>query len=166
MARSFPWLFGPLLVWSAAAGAVSKVGGGILSNDVVGFFSAIPTAYERFFIAADQDVRMDARPVINGGTVEARFMLAHLLENEQPHWLGKTDRTEFQLHFQSHGWQWILHSDPCVEQWEKDSGSGITRVLSWGGGRGVLFVSSVANSSDVRLSAKKLQLRSGVCSWK
>lgn len=157
---------GGLLLWASASWAVSKVGGGILSNDVVGFLSSVPPAYNRFLISPDQDVRMDGPPLISNGALQMRFMVVHLLENEQPQWVGKTDRQEFHDYFLNYGWTQVSHTDPCIEQFEKDNGNAITRVLSWGDGRGVVFTSTSANAPDVTALGDNLKLSPGVCSWK
>lgn len=154
-----------LLLWTPPTWAVSKVGGGTLSNEDVGFYCSIPLGYQTFYVAPDQDVKMDAPHGGRGSFVIPRFLVAHMLENEQPEWVGKTDASEFANHFAAAGWTRVPHVEPCVEQWEKPGTGALTRVLSWGDGRGVIFVGP-SQYNDVRQIADSLRLVPGACSWK
>lgn len=157
---------GGLLTAASPSWAVSKVGGGTLSNDDAGFRSKVPPDYERYHILPSQDVRMDASPVIRGNSVQQRFILAYLLANEQPQWVGKTDRTEFRDFYRGFGWRDMGHAESCVEHWVKVSGGMITRLLSWGDGRGAIFTSTPGQEWDLEYMAHSLRLDPGVCSWR
>ncbi len=159
-------LMGGLLLWASAAWSVSRVGGGILGNEEVGFIASLSPDYTRYYIAADDDVRMDASPVFNNGRLQSRTIMVFMLKNEQPQWVGRTDRLEFQNHFFGLGWQALRHSDPCVEHFEKINSSTVTRVLSWGDGRGIIVTSAIAQYEDVKAMANSTTLDPGACSWK
>jgi len=157
---------GGLLLWASAAMAVSKVGGGTLSNEEVGFLFNIPHGYDRFSISSNQDVRMDGEPVFRAGVLEPRFIMTYLLANEAPH-LATTDRKKFRDMFIAHYWLDQTKLGSCVEHWVKVNGNSVTRILSWGDGRGVILTTLLGNEADVRSAAFSLKLMPGApCSWR
>ncbi len=151
--------------WLTPAWPVSRVGTGTLSNDDIGFQTAKPAHFSSVRIFENGSVRMQAR-MFGHGRVREFFVLFMLLENEQPQWVGRTDRAEFRETFEENGWTRLNHKEPCVEAFKKDSDTAITYILSWGDGRGAIFTAPLEREADVMQMANDLTLFEGVCSWK
>ena len=160
-------VMGALLAWAPLGWPVSRVGTGKVSNEENGFVASIPPGYSNFIVASNQNLSMEGGLYFKGlGSPERRRLMVYLLSNQQPRWVGRFDRAEFAEFFESAGWLRVAHRDPCVEQFEKSSGSGFTRVLSWGGGMGAIVASPEALSDDVKVVADTLEIAGGFCSWK
>jgi len=156
-------LLGILFISAGAASAVSKVGGGTLSNETIGVMTRYSPSYNQIFIAANQDVQFFDS---NRNSPLPKFIRFHLLENAMPEWIGKADRTEFAGFFSHNGWTSGSHQDPCVEIWVREEAQGINVVTSWGDGKGALIVTPKNNIHDVRFLLLNLTLDPGACAWK
>lgn len=161
-------LFLGLLTWAAGASAVSKVGGGTLWNPEVGFSTSIAPQFNRFNISSNDNVVARGRPILDGrNNLVPQALYVFMLHNEQPFWVGKTDRAAFADYYLASGWTQIPHRQPCVEIWRKVFPESATWILSWGGGYGIL-VSTTRVLPNLEAAEKTVNdlLLTMDCQWK
>ncbi len=162
-------LCGGLIFWAAASHAVSRVGPGTLWNPEIGFTTTTPANLTRYQIANNDNVRGDGNMILDHrtGGLQPQFMFVYMLKNEQPVWVGLTDREQFRQHYLRYGWVEFAHPEACVQALKKDNGQSVSYILSWGLGQGVLISTSTLPQNLRAAQSTVMDLRlTGVCGWK
>jgi hypothetical protein len=158
-----------LVVVSLSSGAVSRVGGGTLSNSDMMFSTPVPTKFKATVLSDNGDVRMEGPRSISLGSglpVGRQTIQIFMLSNERPELANVTDRLQIKSVFNSQGWTRMHHPLACVEWFEKDSDNGLTSTLLWGAGHGVIFTGSMTSDTVQAIGELSRQLVNGDCGWK
>lgn len=163
------WIYGGLLLVSVSAFAVSRVGGGTLSNDQMMFHTPIPQNFAASRIEANGDLLFDG-PVRMAGAgdrpVLPQVVDVFMLSNERADLANLTDREQVRKIFLDSGWTRRQHPRQCVDWYEKINGRTMTATLVWGDGRGVIFTG--LRTSDVfgAIESMATNLEEEVCGWR
>ena len=160
-----------LALWPGPTFAVSRVGGGTLSNDFEGFSLTQPPLFPRSRISADDDVLFLGPPRINlqgAGFLAPETLNVFLLRNFFSDLATTDQRANFRDYFQQRGWTSTALRQDCVEGFTYDSGTTYNVALGWGGGKGVVLGGPNTGivQSAVQSVVASLQLDAGACAWK
>lgn len=143
------------------------MGTGKAWNEEIGFETSVPLSFSRYYVLENDNIRFEGRSGMGGNPSSGpAFAMILLLSNEQPDWIGKTDRLEFKLFYELHNWTSEAHPEGCVEMLKKDAGEVVNYILSWGNGRGVLVIGAKSAASEVDKMATDLKLAPGACEWR
>src|SRR4051794_4521088 len=104
----FQFLLGGSLLWTSAALAVSRVGGGTMSNTDIGLKSLnVQAQFQRNpMVYSDDSVRLNGPLLLGGGSSSPtpQMIRIFMLQAEIPEVAGVTDRMQFANILTARGW--------------------------------------------------------------
>ena len=167
-----PYRLSVLIVLSLSftAAAVSRVGGGTLSNDENMFSTVRPADFLATVINDNGDVQLTSKaPVLggfqNGFPIQRQNVQVMMLSNVRPDLLTLNDRTAMIDLFASGNWIRRRHPVACVEWFEETHGNALTSTLVWGGGRGVVMTGFSTGPTAAAVEDMSMQLTTSGCGW-
>jgi hypothetical protein len=162
-----------VLCWALVAQpafAVSRVGGGTLSNPAQGYTMSLPTAFPRSQVFPDDSVLL--QPMFSVGfpspILSAARINVLLLSTAYPDLSATDDREIVTSYFESRQWQAVQLSHRCLQAFTNQSATGYDVVVSWGGGHGILLAGTKEDSVHraILQAVQSIELDAGACQWK
>jgi hypothetical protein len=156
------------LLASTTASAVSRIGGGKLSNEELGFVAEVPELFPFGEVDRDGNARLEGLVPAGASRLGRAFIhiwptALHVPELNSIHAPEEMDRW-----FKERGWRQRPGLAPCVHMYVSRNESGLTVALMWGAGKGVLisgeYIPSVYKGMNKLISSFVVTPES--CSWR
>lgn len=157
------------LVLSAPAHAISRVGAH-LTDEVDGFTTPLPRGTRGVESVNDIVVRVFISRVGSLGGEPAfgqmTFFEARRFRDEYPK-LADLSRKDFVSYLEAEQWQALPVPNACIEARLNRSDTASFAIVTWGGGRGVVFVGEKTFEIEEAIGSlvNGLVLNEGACAW-